>query len=150
MRVRVRNPQDFAAGLFFLAIASFALWVAWGYPVGTAVRMSSGYFPRLLCLLLLVIGAFVSLRALAVDGPAITRVRLRPVLFVTVAVVVFAYAIQTLGVVLATILLTVTGGYASPRVRFIEMLAAGIVLSVLVIAIFVWGIGLPIPVWPEF
>jgi putative tricarboxylic transport membrane protein len=149
MRIRVRSPQDFAAGLLFVAIASFALWVAWSYPTGTAVRMSSGYFPRLLCLLLLLIGAFVSLRALTVDGPAITPVRLRPVLFVTVAVVLFAYAIQTLGVVLATILLTVTGGYASPRVRLIEMLAAGVVLAVVVIAIFVWGIGLPIPVWPE-
>jgi putative tricarboxylic transport membrane protein len=148
--IRIRNQQDFAAGLLFLAIASFALWIAWDYPTGTAVRMSSGYFPRLLCLPLLVIGAFVSLRALAIDGPAVTRVRLRPVVLVTAAIVVFAYSIQTLGVVLATTLLTVIGGYASPRVRLIEMIAAGAVLAVMMIAIFVWGIGLPIPVWPEF
>jgi putative tricarboxylic transport membrane protein len=150
VRVRVRNQQDFAAGLLFIAIACFALWVAWDYPTGTAVRMSSGYFPRLLCLPLLLLGAFVSLRALAIDGPALTRVRLRPVVLVTAAIVIFAYAIQTLGVVLATMLLTVIGGYASPRVRLIEMIAAGAVLACLVIAVFVWGIGVPIPVWPEF
>jgi putative tricarboxylic transport membrane protein len=150
MRIRVRNQQDFAAGLLFLAIASFALWIAWHYPTGTAVRMSSGYFPRLLCLVLLLLGAFVTLRALAVDGPALTPVRLRPVVLVTTAIVMFAYAVQTLGLVLATILLVVIGGYASPRVRLIEMTAAGVVLAILTIAIFVWGIGLAIPVWPDF
>jgi putative tricarboxylic transport membrane protein len=150
MRIRVRNQQDFAAGLMFLAIAAFALWIAWDYPTGTAVRMSSGYFPRLLCLPLLLIGAFVALRALAIDGPAITPVRLRPVVLVTAAIVVFAYAIPTLGVVLATMLLTVVGGYASPHARLPEMLAASVVLAMVVIAVFVWGIGLPIPVWPDF
>jgi putative tricarboxylic transport membrane protein len=149
MRIRVRNPQDLAAGLFFLAIASGALWVAWDYPTGSAVRMSSGYFPRLLCTLLAVIGLFVSLRSLAVEGPALTAVRLRPVLLVTAAVVVFACSIQTLGLVLATVLITVIGGFASPQVRLIEMLAAAAVLAVMTTAIFIWGIGLPIPIWPE-
>jgi putative tricarboxylic transport membrane protein len=147
--IRIRNQQDFAAGLLFVAIAAFALWIARDYPAGTAVRMSSGYVPRLLCLLLLAIGAFVSLRALAIDGPAITRVRPRPLVLVTAAIVVFAYTIQTLGVVIATVLLVLIGGYASPRVRLIEMVAAAVVLALMTIAIFIRGIGLPIPVWPE-
>jgi putative tricarboxylic transport membrane protein len=149
MRIRVRNPQDLAAGLFFLAIAGGALWVAWDYPTGTAVRMSSGYFPRLLCLLLALIGLFVALRSLAVDGPALTAVRLRPMLMVSAAVAVFAYSIQTLGLVLATVLITMIGGFASPQVRVLEMVAVGMLLAVMATAIFIWGIGLPIPIWPE-
>jgi putative tricarboxylic transport membrane protein len=149
MRIRVRNPQDLAAGLFFLAIAGGALWVAWEYPTGTAVRMSSGYFPRLLCLLLALIGLFVALRALAVDGPALTAVRLRPVLLVSAAVAVFAYSIQTLGLVLATVLITMIGGFASPQVRLLEMVAVAVGLALMATAIFIWGIGLPIPIWPE-
>ncbi len=147
--IRIRSPQDFAAGLLFMGLAAFALWIARDYPVGTAVRMSSGYFPRLLCFLLLAIGVFVTLRALKRDGPAITRVRFRPLVLVTAAVVVFAYAIQTVGVVIATVLLVLIGGYASPRVRLVEMAAAAVVLALLTVAIFIWGIGLPIPVWPE-
>jgi putative tricarboxylic transport membrane protein len=150
MRIRVRNPQDFLAGLFFLAIAVGALWIAWDYPIGSAVRMSSGYFPRLLCLLLALIGTFVLLRSLAVDGPALTAVHLRPVLLVTAAIVVFAFTIHTLGLVLATVLITLIGGYASPQVRFYEMIAAAALLAFMSIAIFIWGIGLPIPIWPEF
>ncbi len=150
MRIRVRNQQDFAAGLLFVAIACFALWIAWDYPTGTAVRMSSGYFPACSACRCCCSALFVTLRALAVDGPAMTPVRLRPLVLVTAAIVVFAYAIQTLGVVIATMLLVVIGGYASPRVRLIEMIAAGVVLAGLTIAIFVWGIGLAIPVWPDF
>jgi putative tricarboxylic transport membrane protein len=149
MRIRVRNPQDLVAGLFFLTIAGGALWVAWDYPTGTAVRMSSGYFPRLLCLLLALIGLFVALRSLAVDGPALTAVRLRPVLLVSAAVAVFAYSIQTLGLVLATVLITMIGGFASPQVRVLEMVAVATLLAVMATTIFIWGIGLPIPIWPE-
>jgi putative tricarboxylic transport membrane protein len=149
MRVRIRSPQDFAAGLLFLAIAFFALWVARDYPVGTAVRMSSGYFPRLLCFILILLGAFVTLRSLVVDGPAVTRVRPRPLILITAAIVVFAFSIKTLGLVLATALITLIGGYASPNVRLLEMVAAAAVLAIMAIAIFVWGIGLPIPVWPD-
>src|SRR3979490_2345540 len=121
MHIRVRNPQDLLAGLLFLAIASGALWVAWDYPTGSAVRMSSGYVPRLLCLLLAVIGVFVALRSFVIAGPDLTAVRPRPLLLITAAVVVFAFSIQTLGLVLATALITVIGGFASPQVRVIEM-----------------------------
>jgi putative tricarboxylic transport membrane protein len=150
VRIRIRNPQDLLAGLFFLAVALGALWIAWDYPTGSAVRMSSGYVPRLLCALLAVIGLFVALRSLIVEGRPFTAVRLRPVLLITAAVVVFAYSIQTLGLVLATMLITVIGGFASPQVRLVEMLAAATALAVLATAIFIWGIGLPIPIWPEF
>jgi putative tricarboxylic transport membrane protein len=149
VRIRIRSPQDFAAGVLFLAIACFALWVARDYPVGTAVRMSSGYFPRLLCFVLILLGAYVTLRSLVVDGPALTRVRARPLILITTAIVVFAFSIKTLGLVLATALITLIGGYASPNVRRVEMAAAAAVLAIMAIAIFVWGIGLPIPVWPD-
>jgi putative tricarboxylic transport membrane protein len=149
MRIRVRNPQDLLAGLLFVAIASGALWIAWDYPTGSAVRMSSGYVPRLLCLLLAVIGIFVALRSFVIEGPALTAVRPRPLLLITAAVVVFAFSIQTLGLVLATALITIIGGFASPQVRIVEMIAAAAVLAVMTTAIFIWGIGLPIPIWPE-
>lgn len=150
MRLRVRNQQDLLSGVLFLAIALFALWVARDYPMGTAVRMSSGYFPRVLCLMLIALGLYVLARALVVEGPSLSAIRLRPVVLITLAVAVFALSIQTLGIVLATFLLSFIGGHASPNVRVWEMLAAAVVLTVLSVAIFLWGLGLPLPLWPEF
>jgi putative tricarboxylic transport membrane protein len=150
MRIRVRHQQDLFAGLLFIAIALGALWVARDYPVGTVVRMSSGYFPRVLCLLLGALGLYVAGRSFVIEGPAVTRIRLRPVLLITLGVVLFAAAIESVGVVAATVLLTLVGGYASPRVRLPEMAAAAAVLALVTVAIFIWGLGLPIPIWPEF
>ena len=151
MRIRVRNPQDLAAGLLFLAIASGALWVARDYPIGTAVRMSSGYFPRLLCLLLVAIGALRdAARARASTAPRSPPCSCGRCVLVTASVVVFACAIQTLGRRgWRRCCSPLIGGYASPRVRLVEMVAAAAVLALLTVAIFIWGIGLPIPVWPE-
>lgn len=150
MRLRVRNQQDLCSGILFLAIALFALWVSRDYPTGTTVRMSSGYFPRMLCLLLIALGLYVLVRSLVVEGPAVSAVKLRPVVMITVGVTVFALTIQTLGIVMATLLLSLIGGHASARVRLWEMLAAAGVLTLLTVAIFIWGLGLPLPLWPEF
>lgn len=150
MRLRIRNQQDFCSGLLFLAIALFALWVAKDYPLGTAVRMSSGYFPRMLCLILIALGLFVLVRSLVIEGPAISTIRPRPLVMITLGVTVFALSMQTLGIVLATFLLSIIGGHASPRVSLWEMLAAAAVLSFISVAIFIWALGLALPLWPEF
>src|SRR5260370_37144454 len=47
---------DVLSGLLFIAIAAFGLWASRNYPVGTALRMGTGYMPRLLCWLLLGLG----------------------------------------------------------------------------------------------
>ena len=44
------------------------------YPLGTAARMGPGYFPRILGILLIVLGAALSLRALRAAGPAAAAV----------------------------------------------------------------------------
>ena len=52
------------SGLLFIAIAAFGLWASRNYPVGTALRMGTGYVPRLLCWLLLGLGAIVLVQGL--------------------------------------------------------------------------------------
>jgi len=150
VRLRVRSQQDTLAGLLFLALAVGGLWVAQDYPLGTAVRMSAGYVPRLLCMLLALLGAFILASGLTIDGTPIGRVRLRPVLLIPAAVIAFALTIQTLGLVAATLLITLLGSYATPRARLGEILITAAVLALLTVAIFVWGIRLLIPIWPEF
>lgn len=150
MRVRLRNQQDFACGVLFLAIAVGGFIVAMDYPMGTAVRMSAGYFPRMLCLLLGVIGVYAVLRSLTVEGEAIERIGLRPVLLVPLAVLLFALSIRSLGLVVAAFAIVVVGSLASPQMRWRETLVAAAVLAAGTVALFIWGIGLLIPVWPEF
>ena len=48
--------KNVLAGLMFIAVAVLGLWVSRNYPVGTALRMGTGYVPRLLCWMLLGLG----------------------------------------------------------------------------------------------
>jgi putative tricarboxylic transport membrane protein len=143
------------SGLMFSAIAIFGLWVSRDYPIGTALRMGTGYVPRLLCWILLGLGCLILFQGLrnsrAVSGPdARVSWGWRALIFVTCSLVVFGLAIERLGLVLSILLMTGVGALASRSLRPIETLAAAVVLIALSWAIFIVGLGLTIPVWPEW
>ena len=41
--------KDVLSGLLFVGVAALGLWLSRNYPIGTALRMGTGYVPRLLC-----------------------------------------------------------------------------------------------------
>jgi len=149
VRTRIRSQQDLVAGLLFLGTAIAGLWISSDYPLGTAGRMSSGYFPRILCIVLGVLGLCIILQALVVEGRPIGRVSIRPVVLIPFSVLLFALSINTLGLVIASLLIVVVGGLASSQTRWRELLIAAFLLSAFAVLIFVDGIGLLIPIWPE-
>jgi putative tricarboxylic transport membrane protein len=149
---QILRRKDVLAGLLFIFIAAFGLWASRNYPIGTAVRMGTGYVPRLLCWILLGLGIVVflqGLRAGAATLEASPPIR-RAVIFVPASLLAFAYAIGPLGVVAAIVLMIAVGAVAGRDSRPLEVIAAALVLVLLTLAIFVWGLGLPIPVWPEW
>jgi hypothetical protein len=144
--------QDVLAGLMFMAVATFGLMVSHNYPVGTALRMGTGYVPRLLCWILLGLGALVlmqGLRAIAPPRPSSPLPSAwRPLFFVTASLVVFGIAIERLGLVVSIVLLVAFAGMATRSLRPFETLVAALTLIALCWAIFIFGLGLTIPVWP--
>ena len=58
-------------------------------------------------------------------------------------------SIQPLGVVIAIALLTLVGSFAGREGRPLEIASTTVMLIAITLVIFVWGVGLPIPVWPE-
>jgi|SRR5262245_5490288 len=143
--------KNVLAGLMFIAIAAFGLWVSRDYPVGTALRMGTGYVPRLLCWILMGLGAAVliqGLREKAAPPERVTLGQLLPVGVVTASLIAFALAIEQLGLVLSVLLLVGVGAVAARDIKAWEALAAALVLVALSWAIFILGLGLTIPVWP--
>ena len=150
--LRVLTREDVLAGLMFIGFAVLGLWLSRNYPVGTAVRMGTGYVPRLLCWILLVLGAVVmviGLRAADAEDEQ-QRLRWRPIVLIPAALVALALTIERLGIVLAILLLVGIGSVASRDLRPLETLAAALVLIALSWSIFILGLGLTIPVWPEW
>ena len=147
---KIRHPKDFAAGLMFIAFGVAAIAIGSGYPLGVAARMGPGYFPRILGILLIVLGAVVTFRALRLDGARITLESPRPLLIVLGSIVLFALIARPLGLVVATILLIVVSSAASTEFRWKEALISSVLLAALAVAGFIWGLGLQFSVWPTF
>jgi hypothetical protein len=148
LNARIRSPRDFFAGAIFLLFGLCAVLVGRDYPMGTALHMGSGYFPFVLGALLLMLGAVICIKSLVIAGEAIESIGLRPLLLVLMAIGVFAVSVDTLGLVAATILMTVIGTAASPESRWREVVVLTIALLGLSVGVFAYGLGLPFMLLP--
>jgi NADH:ubiquinone oxidoreductase subunit 2 (subunit N) len=144
----VRSPKDFIAGLMFVAIGIAAIVIATNYTLGTAARMGPGYFPRILGILMIVLGAVIALRSLRTQGAPLPGWKWRPVLVVLGSVIVFGMIVNFAGIVLSTILLIVMSSAASREFRPKEAAISGILLAALAVGVFVIGLKLQIGIWP--
>ena len=154
-RTTLLRRKDVLAGLLFVAVALIGLYVSRNYPIGTAVRMGTGYVPRLLCWLLLGLGAWVLVQGFfetqseRAASPSATAAW-RPLVFVTASLVIFGLSIERRGLVLSILLLIIVGAAGARGLRPFETVAAAVVLILLSWGIFIVGLGLAIPVWPDW
>jgi hypothetical protein len=154
----VLQRKDVLAGLLFMGVAAGGLWVARDYPVGTAARMGTGYMPRLLLLTLLGLGALILVSGLlkgerapegGISSEAPAGAAWRPIVFVTLSLVVFGLALERLGLVVSILLLTGIGAVAGRGMRPLETAIAMLVLATLCWLVFIVGLSLTIPLWPR-
>lgn len=146
----IKGPKDFWAGVLFVALGIFAIVVGNNYTLGTAARMGPGYFPRILGMLLIVLGLLITMQGLRIPGEAIPKFHWRPTLVVLGSVVVFGLVVDKIGMALGTVLLIVGSSAASHEFRPKEAIIAGILLSSLAVGVFVVGLGVQLPIWPAF
>ena len=147
----IRNQRAFASGALFLAFAIFFFVEALAYPAGTAAKIGPGYFPRLLAIVLAVIGLVVIFSALkpTADREALRKWDLKGLAWVTGSVVLFGALLFPLGLVGALFVLIMVSSRASHEFTWTGALANAAVLIALCLAVFVYGLGLPLPVWPS-
>jgi putative tricarboxylic transport membrane protein len=145
----IRSPKDFWAGLIFLAIAGAFVLLAQQYRLGDMHRMGPAMFPTLVGALLGALGVVIALRGLAFDGEPVPRFHARPIGISLLAIVLFGAALQWFGLVAAIGVLVIVGAYAARDVRPLENLALAAVMILFSVAVFVWLLGLPLPLWPN-
>ncbi|MDR6771448.1 tripartite tricarboxylate transporter TctB family protein [Azospirillum sp. BE72] len=145
---RLRSPQDLAAGLLLSVLALGGLWLARGWEAGSLAMMQAGFFPRLVCYFLLAVGLATMLRGLTAQRPATLAWAWRPSIAITIAVIAFAALLDRLGLVLAILALIGIGGLAGRPLRPGPFTALWATLATSCIAIFSWGLGLPLQIWP--
>lgn len=144
---RISSPKDFWTGLIYIAVGGAALYLAAGYNMGTAGRMGPGYFPKVLSVLLMLLGIVALVRSFITKGPSIDAVMLKPLIMLLVACALFGFLINSAGMVVALLALVLVSAAGSREFRLDWRASLGLVgLITFCGLVFVKGLGVPMPI----
>mgnify|MGYP001160649602 CR=1 FL=1 len=145
----IRNWNDVLTGATFIGIAGWGLWLAQNLRVGTAVRMGPGWLPTASAYVLIALGLAIMVRSLFADEEKLARWYPRPLILICAAVALFSVALDRLGLPITICGVVIIAGLADAETRWRETIVLAIGLAVAASLIFVDGLGLPMPLWPE-
>lgn len=164
--MRIKSQQDWWAGLMFIGFGLFFVLFSVGtpefidrivgtrliagYQMGSSVRMGPAYFPVVLGGLLAFLGLLVVLDSIVEEGPKVAKFHFRPLLFVAVSSLAFAYLLKPLGLVLASVALVFISAYGGHEFKWKEVAIMSVVLIVFSVLVFVKALALPFPICPDF
>ena len=150
MKLEFRNNQDFWAGLMFFGIGAAAVLVARDYPFGRLLRMGSGFFPTLLGVILMLFGIYIMLRGLRRNEKIQGNWSVRAVIVLPLITVLFGVLMDRAGFIPALAVLAFGSATAGNEFKWREVLLLTAFMTVLSVALFILGLGLPYPLIKGF
>src|SRR3712207_3516213 len=99
MRLKIKNPQDFWCGLFFIGLGAVAIYQSRAYAMGSALAMGPGYFPTWLGGIMIGFGVVIGALSFKLEGDPHERAELRdwafrPWLVLTAAIAIYAVLME--------------------------------------------------------
>jgi putative tricarboxylic transport membrane protein len=140
----IRHPKDFWIGAIFIVSGLGAVLTRGDLTMGTAQRMGPAYFPLVLGVLLVLIGAAGVLRSFFRHGEAMEKLHLKPLFLILSAVVLFGFLLRGAGLVPSAIVLILVCACASPKFHKLEAVLLALGLAVFSYLLFIQALGLPI------
>jgi len=140
-----RDYRDMTAGALLLLLGVAAAWYASeNYRIGTVTRMGAGMVPMALGVMLSALGLVLVVGGWFRKG-VIPEVRVLTPICIFGSIAVFGLMIQPFGLLPAVMASTTVASLAEKEFRPLRILVSGVILSAVAWGIFVFGIGLSIP-----
>jgi len=143
MKFDWRNNKDFLGGLLLLGFGAIGFYMALDYPLGSALRMGPGYFPRVLSGIIMAFGAFVLIRGILTSEKVKGRWGWKPLAFITVALVAFGFMMDLVGLIPALVVMFFVAALGGHEYKFKEVAILTVAMSAFAVGVFVYGLGLP-------
>jgi putative tricarboxylic transport membrane protein len=141
------NNKRFLAGLMFLAIGAVAIWMAQDYPIGSALRMGPGYFPIVLSGIMVLFGIYELVLGIMKSDPVKGNWSIRALIVLPLAAVLFGILMEHGGFIPALVVLVFASAASSNEFKFMEVLISAVVLTIGSVGLFIYGLGLPYPLF---
>lgn len=143
-----RDFPDILAGGLLIALGALGLWAGRDLTFGSPATMGPGFLPNSLCAIMIAIGSFVLVKGLAKPREIFETVNVRPLTILVVAIAGFAYTAESFGFIVASAWLLIVGSLADAESRWREVLISTAVLTTLGALLFVYGLGVQMPISP--
>jgi len=150
MKMDLRKNQDFWAGLMFFTLGAVGMFIARDYPFGSMLRMGPGYFPMIISGLLIFFGLIVMIRGLRSNEQIQGHWSIRGLILLPISMVIFGILMEHTGFIPAMTALIFLSAASGREFRFLEILLLTVGLTVMSIAMFIWGLGLPYLLFKKF
>lgn len=146
MRALIKlDYTDAIGGVLLVAGGAWFALYALNYDMGTARRMGPAYFPFGIGCMVTLMGFACILDAMRKAG-SLPRVEWRAFATICGAVLAFALIIERFGLVPATVALVLISALAEDKPRVLATIILAAALCLVGVAIFSWGLGIPMPV----
>lgn len=144
--MKSKDLRDIIGGFALVAIGLFAALHAQRYDLGELQEMGPGYFPTALGILLIILGLFVAIPAFFREGTAI-KIEWKSLVWVLISIAVFALALPKAGLIVATVLSVIAASIPS-KSSWKTRLILAVSIAALTYVVFLFGLGMVLPVWP--
>ena len=145
--MKLLDSKDFWSGVMLIAIGGAAVVIGRDYPFGTALRMGAGFFPLVLSAVLVLFGVYFVVRGLRSSDSIEGGWSPRALVILPLSFVLFGVLMQHAGFVPALFVLVVGSAAAGTEFKLVEVLLLAGLLTVLCVALFIWALGLPYPLF---
>jgi len=130
----------------FIGFGLIALYFGQNLAQGTAVRMGPGYVPRMLSLVMLVLGGLICVVALVSGSEPVEKPKWKPITMVTIGICAFAALFETAGLLPALVVLILLASLGGEEFKLTEVIGNMIVLAILCVIVFKIGLGMNISI----
>ena len=150
MQLAIRNNRDVWAGVMLIVTGAAAVIIARDYAFGSALRMGPGYFPSVLGGLLVLFGLYLIAQGLRSNERIEGNWSLRGLIVLPLSLVLFGVLMEYAGFVPALMVLIVGSAAAGSEFKLKEVLLLATGLTAFAVALFIYGLGLPYPLFTRW
>ncbi|MBI3917939.1 MAG: tripartite tricarboxylate transporter TctB family protein, partial [Betaproteobacteria bacterium] len=121
MKLDLVNNKDFLAGLLMISVGAIAFYMALDYPIGSALRMGPGYFPRVLAGILMTFGLYVMIRGIRTNEKVEGEWGWKALTMLTLAFVVFGWLMDRIGMIPSLVVMFFLAALAGHQFKWLEV-----------------------------
>jgi hypothetical protein len=150
MKLELHNNKDFWAGIMLIFIGAGAVYFARGYRFGSALKMGPGFFPTILGVIVILFGVVIMATGLVSKEKIKESLSIRAFILLPLSLLIFGILMNFAGFVPAVAVLVLCSAAGGKEFKLREVLLMSIGLIALSVAVFIWGLGLPYPLFKGF